>query len=328
MRTWTCFILMLSVLTSLVAAAPAPPRKPAISVKNAAKVTSLHDIPRDAFELVWMPKGQLALHGWEESIEILNPLSFRSMRKMVEEKRLVHFAASADGETIAFCENTNNVEIHHLRTKKVLQIDTKNNQPAMTFSPDGKLLATGGYGTQAKLWSTASGELIRCLDAPCTGGLTTVFRPDGKLLAVGNRNDVTRLFEVETGKLVSTLPRKMSQELKFSPNGQLLAVGYVDGSVVLWDVANGKQLAERKTDAKEIYTLDWSPAGDVLATAGLEGKITLWDSRKLTVLKELEAPEWVIRVRFSPDGSRLFSAGGRSFPPADRKITVWGLEAH
>jgi WD40 repeat protein len=195
----------------------------------------------------------------------------------------------------------------------------------MAFSPDGKLLATGGYGTQAKLWSTTSGKLIRCLDAPRDGGLTTVFSPDGKLLAVGNRNDVTRLFEVETGKLVHTLPRTMSHELKFSPNGQVLAVAYVDGSVGLWDVDSGNLLFASKTKGEEIYTLDWSPAGDVLATAGLKGDIILWNASNLSILKQLDAPEWVIRVRFSPDGSRLYSAGGKSFPAVDRKVSVWGL---
>jgi len=326
MRTRTFSILTLIVMTALVCAAPAPSRKPvAISVNNAGKVTLIREIAWDTQELVWMPKNQLALHGWETPVEIVDPISFRTVRKLAEGKKLVQFAASSDGETIAFCENANSVEIHNHRTKKLLRLDTENHQPWMAFSPNGKLLATGGYGTQAKLWSTASGELIRCLDAPCKGGLTPVFSPDGKLLAVGNRNDVTRIFEVETGKLVHTLPRKMSQELRFSPNGKVLAVAYVDGSLRLWDADNGNLLFEHKTKAKEIYTLDWSPAGDVLATAGLEGKITLWDAGNLAILKELEAPEWVIRVRFSPDGSRLYSAGGKSFPALDRKVSVWGL---
>lgn len=328
MRTRIMSILTPIVMTALVCAAPAPSRKPvAISVKNAEKVTLIRAIDWDAWEMVWMPKKQLALLCWEKPVEIVDPISFRTVRKLAEDKRLVHFAASSDGETIAFCENNNTIEIHNLRTKEMLHIDTGTAQPKMAFSPDGKLLAAGGGGQQAKLWSTTSGKLIRCLDAPCAGGLTTVFSPDGKLLAVGNRNDVTRLFEVETGKLVHTLPRKMSQELKFSPNGQVLAVAYVDGSVALWDVDSGNLLFATKTKAEEIYTLDWSPAGDVLATAGLRGNILLWNASNLSILKELDAPEWVIRVRFSPDGSRLYSAGGKSFPAVDRKVSIWGTSA-
>jgi WD40 repeat protein len=272
-------------------------------------------------------KKELTLHGWKAPVEVLDPVSFRPLRMIADGRRLVHFAASADGKTFAFSENGTAVEIHRPGTKEVVRIDTEQRQPSVAFSPDGKLLATGGYGTKAKLWGVTSGRLVRALDAPREGGLTPVFSPDGKLLAVGNRNDVTRVFEVATGKLLHTLPRRMSQELRFSPDGKVLAVGYVDGAVGLWDVASGKLLRQRPTGAAEIYTLDWSPAGDVLATAGRKGKITLWDVRDLSALKELEAPEWVIRVRFSPDGGRLFSCGGATSPPADRKVTVWGLGA-
>ena len=328
MRTWIIAILMPIVVTALVCAAPAPSRKPeAISLNNAEKVTLIREFTWDAWELVWMPKNQLALLCWEKSVEIVDPISFRTLRKLAEDKRLVHFAASSDGETIAFCENNNTVEIHNLRTKETLHIDTGAPQPKMAFSPDGKLLSAGGGGQQAKLWNTKSGKLIRSLDAPGNGALTTVFSTDGKLLAVGNRNDVTRLFEVETGKLVHALPRKMSHELKSSPNGQVLAVAYVDGSVGLWDVDSGNLLFAHQTKAEEIYTLDWSPAVDVLATAGLKGDIILWNARDLSILKELPAPEWAIRIRFSPDGSRLFSAGGTMLRSPDRKVSVWGIRA-
>ena len=96
--------------------------------------------------------------------------------------------------------------------------------------------------------------------------------------------------------------------------------------MALWDASSGKLLIERKAGAEEIYTLDWSPAGDVLVTAGLKGKIILWDGRKLSAVRELSAPEWVIRARFSPDGRRLFTAGGAQSSSGTRKVTVWGIE--
>jgi WD40 repeat protein len=133
------------------------------------------------------------------------------------------------------------------------------------------------------------------------------------------------LFDPATGKLLRVLPKVMSQELRFSPDGSILAVGYVDGKVGLWDLANGELLRSRASGGKEVYTLDWTPAGDVLATAGLEGKIILWDPRTLTPLKEIDGPEWVIQVRFSPDGSRMLTAGGTQRRSPNRKVTVWGV---
>jgi WD40 repeat protein len=263
--------------------------------------------------------------GWEKPIDVVDAVTFEPVRKLVPDRRAVHLAVSPDGQTIAWCENTTRVEVRDLRTDKTLVLETKNHQPYAAFSLDGRLLATGGYGTQAKLWDPSSGRLIRALDAGAEGGLTVSFSPDAKLVAIGNRNSVTHLYEASTGKLLHVLPRKMSHELKFSPNSRTLAVAYVDGSVGLWSVADGSLVRLRETAAKEMYTLDWSPEGDVLATAGLNGKITLWDTRDLSILKELDAPEWVIRVRFSPDGTRLLTAGGTPGPSPDRKVQVWGV---
>ena len=195
----------------------------------------------------------------------------------------------------------------------------------MAFSPDGRLLATGGAGTQAKVWEAATGKLVRSLDAGGEGGLTCVFSPDGKVLAVGNRNDTTRLYEVGTWKLLHTLHKAQTQGLKFSPDNKLLAVGYVDGEVGLWDVQTGKRVRSAPARVKEVYEVDWTPKGDVLVTAGREGVIALWDPKELTVLRELESPEWVILARFSPDGTRLWTAGGGMASPADRRVIVWGL---
>jgi WD40 repeat protein len=300
-----------------------------ITVTNAAKVARIGEIAYDAYRIVWGPgDGLVSLHGWETPVEVWDITTLKPVRQIAAAKRLVNFSAAADGNSFAWCENTNRVEVQHVRADKPLVLEAGNQQPSVAFSPDGKLLATGGYGTEAKLWKAASGQLVRRLDAgPTTGGLTAVFSPDGRLVAVGNRNSVTRLYDVATGKLLHTLSKVMSQELKFSPDGQTLAVAYVDGSVGLWNVADGKLRHARPSGGKEVYTLDWTPTSDVLATAGLEGKITLWDARDLTALKVFEAPEWVIQVRFSPDGSHLLTAGGTILKSPNRKVTVWGIPA-
>jgi WD40 repeat protein len=117
----------------------------------------------------------------------------------------------------------------------------------------------------------------------------------------------------------------MTQEIKFSPDGKILATGYVDGTIGLWDVATGKLLRSAESLCKEVYTVDWTPRGDVLVTAGREGKIVLWDPKELKILKELDSPEWVIHVRFSRDGSRLWTTGGESSTREGRAVTIWGL---
>jgi WD40 repeat protein len=305
-----------------VAAAPAP-SQPVINIANAASLAKSVELPVDAWRIVrGTGRGEVSYVQWEGTIEVLDAGTLKSLRRLAPERKVVHFAFSKDGQRLALSENKAAVEIRDLRGGEPVSIKTVDSQPGVSFSPDGALLATGGY-TRADLWDAVTGRHLRTLDSDVNGGRTILFSPDGKTLAVGNRNYTTRLFEVDSGKLLLELPQKMSQELKFSPDGKKLAVVYVDGSISLWSVADGTLLRSEKSGAEELYSVDWSPAGDVLATSGREGKITLWNSRELSILKELEAPPWVVQVRFSADGTYLLSAGGTVMRSPDRKITIW-----
>jgi WD40 repeat protein len=298
-----------------------------ITATNATRLRELPSLDLDVRRIVWRPDGkQAAFVYWEKPVEVRDTKTFKLLHTIGAGRKLISFAFSPNRDMVAYCENSHDAEILNLRTKRTTRLPTGNHQPGPAFSPDGKLVATGGYGDAARIWDAATGKLIRSLDVgPTKGGLTVVFSPNGKVLAVGHRNSTTRLFDVATGNLLVTLPEQMTQGLSFHPDGKTLAVAYVNGSVRLWEVATGKLLRTVQTGAQEIYTLDWSRRGDVLVSAGLKSQVTLWDTKDLSVLKSFESPEWVISVRFTPDGTRLLAAGGGSAPGAQRKVRVWGV---
>lgn len=325
------FAMLIAVsLFTAAEAAPILPDKPLIRItaENASRVCKVGELARDVFRIVRGPgPGRIAVLGWETPVEVLDARSLARMRHLAPGRRVVGFASASDGRTVAWCENGTRVELVDLRTEKSEILEASNAQPAMAFSPDDKLLATGGYGTHVKLWDVSSGGLVRSLDAgPSEGALTPVFSPDGKQIAVGHRNAQTRVFDAATGQVQFTLPWVMSHELRFHPKGKVLAVSYVDGKVGLWDTTTGNLLRNRASGAQEVFALDWTPAGDLLVTAGLRGKLVLWDPRDLTILKELDAPEAVFGVRFSPDGSRFYSTGGSQALGGHRKLTMWAVD--
>ncbi len=172
-RTVALVVMVFWVLTTFAFSAPLPVRKKTpISAANAAQVQKLAELPRDVWDIVWGPgRREASFLSWEKPVEVVDADRFQTVRKIGTGRRLIHFAVSSDGRTVAWCENTTQVEIQNLRTGKAKVLETNNPQPGMAFSPDGKLLATGGYGTQAKLWDAASGKLVRSLEAGAEGGL-------------------------------------------------------------------------------------------------------------------------------------------------------------
>ena len=252
-RLAALLLIVLVAAAALAAPAPVPKPSPPITAANAKDLCPLRDILEDVHELEWGPKrGELTLLSWESSGKVLDAATYKLLRKAAPKKRLIHLAFGPGADKLAWCENTTRVELHDLKAKKMVVLETGNDQPGMKFSPDGKLLATGGYGTQAKLWDAATGAIVRSLDmGAAPGGLSVAFSPDGKQIAVGNRNHTTRLFETASGKLLHELDRSSTQELKFSPDGKTLAVAYVKGDIGLWDATTGALLRSRATGRRK-----------------------------------------------------------------------------
>jgi hypothetical protein len=293
------------------------------SLRHLEQVGQLH---QDVYRFGWNRDGsRLGMLEFGKALEIRAPGDFNLLRTVGDGRKIVSFDFSPDDRLVAIGENSTQVFLVDLVSGDERLIETQNDQPSVKFSPDGTLLATGGYGTKATLWSVATGERIRDVDAGPLGGLTPVFSPDGKILAVGNRNATTRLFDVATGELLKELQLKMSHELKFSPNGKRLAVVYVEGKLAVWDVSTPKWNMHIATRPGELYSVDWSPDGSLLATSGVNGSVTLWNAVDLTILNELESPEWVICVRFSPDGARVVFSGGSTMNTPERFMEVWAV---
>jgi WD40 repeat protein len=326
MRMW---LMAIAIITCLIAWQS---RHSVLSPTNVTCLTEVASLDQDIWEIAWSPeRDRMALLSFEKPAVVRDALSLKTIETIGEGQKLIHFAFSPDRGVVAYCGKGKTAEILDQRTGRTMSLDVGNPQPQVTFSPDGKTLATGGYGTISRLWRVSDGRLLREFDAgPTVGGLTPVYNADGTMLAVGNRNAETHIFDVATGNVLHVLDAGYTQGLQFSPDGRTLAVAYVDGSLRLWNTADGRLRRELKTTAEELYRVEWSPDGQILASAGLKGKVTLWNPADLSILREIDDAEWVVGLRFSPDGRNLITAGGASghTSPATgkRSLKIWGIE--
>src|SRR5262249_38999239 len=110
---------------------------------------------------------------------------------------------------------------------------------SIAFSPDGKLLATGGalYDEAIRLWDVETGKNLWTI--PDQGYVTSVaFAPDGKSLASGSTDKTCRMWSVSTGKEISRFVGHQGTvwAVAFSPDGKSLASASADTTILLWDV--------------------------------------------------------------------------------------------
>ncbi|HEY1379302.1 MAG TPA: sigma-70 family RNA polymerase sigma factor [Gemmataceae bacterium] len=123
---------------------------------------------------------------------------------------------------------------------------------AFSWSPDGRVLATGGWRGDLSnltaqtdragiyLFDAATGMPVRELTGVGFVPFQIAFSPDGKRLAAGDWNGAVTTWDLTTGKRVREFAghRGRIVSLAFSPDGKRLASGSIDTTVLVWDVGH------------------------------------------------------------------------------------------
>jgi WD40 repeat protein len=99
----------------------------------------------------------------------------------------------------------------------------------VTFSPDGKQLASCSSDHTIRIWDTATGATLQILKGHSREVEVVVFSPDGKQLASCSYDKTIRIWDVATGTTLQILEDSLSalsgwiHDISFSPDGRQLA---------------------------------------------------------------------------------------------------------
>jgi WD40 repeat protein len=143
---------------------------------------------------------------------------------------------------------------------------------SVTYSPDGRHIASKSDDNTIKIWDAQNGKEIRTF----------------------------------------TLHRyRITSSASYSPDSRHIVAGAEDGIITIWDAANGKEIATLEGHRGEVYSVAYSPDRRRIVSGSKDKTVKIWDAETGQEIRTLKGHRGSVRVvAYNPDGRCIIAGSG------------------
>ena len=219
------------------------------------------------------------------TIKVFDVDSWKVQDTLASEPMYYALMFSPDGRRLASSGEFDTYVWDLLTHKKVATMSPPfGGSAAVSFSPDGKWIATADGDGFVRVYDASTGTLRRTPTEFLLEPFTVAFSPDGESVLAGGADKAISIIDSESGKVTRMLPKQSGvvSSLDVSADGKQAAVIYRSSEssleanrMILWDLAKGIVLADFQKPG--LILIGGAFVGDhYLLAATSTNQLTLW----------------------------------------------------
>lgn len=235
---------------------------------------------------------------------------------------LIHLDVSPNGKNFASGSDcSHNVKIWNIETGTLVNELEGHTDTilSITYSPDGRYIASGSRDGTVRLWCALTGKEIKKFFGHKYGTVVSAFSTNGKFLFANpfssNDGETSKIWDIETGKEV--VVDGLGCFLGYNESKSLCCFRGENSTVRIYDTLTGKIVSILRGHADFVDSVSYSPDDKYVATSDGEA-IRIWEIKTGREIKKLNTCTWV--KGFSLDGNYII---GQYF---DGDYMKWNLK--
>lgn len=198
---------------------------------------------------------------------------------------------------------------------------------SVTFSHNGKLIASGLRNYLVKVWDANSGECRETLACQSEWIKSVAFSSDDKQVVSASDDGTVQIWDVSNGACIKTLQATSDvvvRSIALSDDCEQVAMGLDDSTIKIWSVRTCSCIQTLRVHEYNVYSVAFSRDGRQVVSSSGDQDFKIWNLSS-GECNTCYTGSRVHALAFSPDSKRIASTDSND--SGNDKIVIWEVSS-